>query len=62
MTDKSVDSFGTFLDALEVETINGARADGNVDKSDWVRFWVMARRAQGMPYDSDDWNEAFNGE
>jgi hypothetical protein len=39
-----------------------ARNDPAADKSDWIRLWALARKAQGKPYDSLDWETAYSAE
>ncbi len=49
----------SYQQGIETAAIIGARNDRSVDKSDWIRIWVMSRKQQGLPHDSDDWKHAY---
>ncbi len=40
--------------------VQEARKTRDVDKTDEIRIWALARQQQGLPAESDDWKRAYS--
>jgi len=49
-----------FARRVELWAVRRAHKSLDVDKSDEIRIWALARKQQGFPADSDDWKRAYN--
>jgi len=52
--------FQRFARRVELWTVQEAHKSHDVDKTDEIRIWALARKQQGFPADSDDWKRAYS--
>jgi len=49
-----------FARRVELWAVRQAHKSRDVDKSDEIRIWALARKQQGLPAESDDWKHAYS--
>jgi len=49
-----------FARRVELWAMRQAHKSHDVDKTDEIRIWALARKQQGLPAESDDWKRAYS--